>query len=248
MGGRGGGHHFMGHDFIVLAFEDLVDLTNTLREAFPRIRFYASPDNEDPNVDWAATLAMRKELRARGVPDNPFDPDNPLYKFVPKPSSQCRIPYVEGLEQTEVDSLFCYAWVEPEGWVPFWGLTERDFPIVVNAPEFGFRLNYSFYGGSRKPLHARSDDESAILRSGNWHGSYYDGKPHQKAFLAKVKRIFAKQTVNKYTQIDRETGAVIVRDEHGGPLRFGLHALEWARAHRNHYLDGRFKPIDWNPP
>ena len=245
MGGRGGGHHFMGHDFIVLALEDLAELTRTLRSAFPRIRFHAS--DEDPNVDWPATAAFREHHCLLGVPDNPFDLDNPRYKFVSKPSSQCRIPYVDGLEQTEVWNQ-CDAWVEPEGWVPFWGLTERDHPVIVNKPELAFYIHYSRYGSSRTPLYAPRDGKAVTLTQGDWHGSYYDGKPHQKAFLAKVKRIFAKQTVNHYSEVDPKTGAVIRRDNSGGPLRFGLHALEWARAHPNHFLEGRFKPYDWNPP
>jgi len=244
MGGRGGGHHFMGHPFIVLALEDLAELTRTLRAAFPRIRFHAS--DESPNVDWPATLEFRDKCRARGVPNNPLDPDNPLYKHIPKPSSQCRVPYVEGLEQTDV-WLRCDAWIEPEGWVPFWGLTERDYPVIVNKPELQFCLNYSHYGSSRTPLYATGDGK-ATLTQGAWHGSYYDDKPHQKAFLAKVKRTFAKQTINHYSVVDRETGAVISRDNTGGPYRFGLRALEWARAHPNHFLEGRFKPYDWNPP
>ncbi len=245
MGGRGDGHRFMGHPFIVLALEDLVDLTRTLRAAFPRIRFHASDDH--PNVDWPATNALRERSRARGVPDNPFDPDNPHYKFIAKPSSQCRIPYVEGLEQTDV-WLRCKAWVEPEGWVPFWGLTERDYPVIVNKPEFAFYLNYSHYGSSRNPLSAQGEGKAAILTQGSWAGSYYDGKPDQKAFLAKVKRIFAKQTINHFSEVDRETGAVIGRDKSGGPYRFGVRALEWSRAHPNHFLAGRFKPYDWNLP
>ena len=244
MGGPSG-RYSMGHPFIVLALEDLAELTITLRAAFPRVRFHAS--DEDPNVDWPATLEFRDQCRARGVPDDPFDPDNPLYKHIPKPSSQCRVPYVEGLEQTEVWARCC-AWVEPEGWAPFWGLTERDYPVIVNEPELQFYLNYSHYGSSRTPLSATGDDKARVLTQGNWYGSHHDGKPHEKAFLAKVRRIFAKQTINHYSRVDRATGAVISRDNTGGPYRFGLRALDWARAHPKHFLAEQFKPYDWNPP
>jgi hypothetical protein len=132
--------------------------------------------------------------------------------------------------------------------VPFWGLTERDYPVIVNEPELKFYLNYSHYGSSRTPRYATGDGKARTLTQGAWHGSYYDGKPHQKAFLAKVKRLFAKQTINHFSEVDPATGAVISRDNTGGPYRFGLRALDWARAHPNHFLADRFKPYDWNPP
>ena len=86
------------------------------------------------------------------------------------------------------------------------------------------------------------------MRYGSWAGGYYPWEDEKIDFLKRARRIFQRITTNKYSIVDWQTLSVIERVQKGGVFWIGRGALDWARAHRNHFLSREFKPIDWNPP
>jgi len=238
--------HFLGHDFVVWTPDDLIDLSVVLKREFPGIRFLGN--NKEFLVDKTRTDLLNAEPAKVPVPPGTFR----VSRYVAKPESEWRMHYCESLADGGSFAR-CDAVLEPEGWVPQWKVNCFGHPYVANQPEFGFVVNKSIFSSNKyhtkgPSSFARSDDEVISLIQGCWNGIYRDDAPLQKKFLAKVKRLVAKLTTTEHTRVRSCTSEVLSRDKGGGPCRFGFHALAWARAHPNHFLDDSFKPIDWEPP
>ena len=127
------------------------------------------------------------------------------------------------------------AWLEPEGWEPFWiGPTcPRGDYAIANEPR-----PYFGYLGSR--IHMRGGSE--FLSEGFITSTFPKNDKEFQAFLNKVWRILGKLTTNVLTCID------IKRDLPYGPAErqfmgcCGLHALAWMREAPNRYVLGNRRP------
>ncbi len=222
------GHHFLGCSAFVMVREDLAAFEHELREAFPRIRFILD------------TASLKLERAALAKSDG----------GVEKRSWQ--IPYIDGFTVASSSDLR-EAWVEPEGWLPTWGIFPPSFPMVQNVPALGFNLALPYFASDRQsgafsePPRRVCDDEIIKGREAAWSGSYYDNKPEQKKFLLAVRRIFFRLTTNQYVAVDLASGAITARSDKGGSFRFGWRALAWSASHRNNFLCHRMKPFDWDP-
>ena len=197
---------------------DSEDFSNALREAFPSIKFIRRPSQ----FTLRRTLG-RDELRPE---------DLSLF-------------YCDSLAQDfELGTDECFkwdstitAWLEPEGWEPFWiGPTpESGNYVIANKP----RLYFS-YGASGPGFY--KENGNLILRDGFITSTFPRNDKEFKSFINKVWRILSKLTTNVFTHVDRKSGRPY------GPAKptvidcCGLHAMDWMREAPNRYVISNCRP------
>ena len=195
---------------------DSEDFSTALREAFPSIKFIRFP----------CLYTLRKTLgREELLPEDLslFYCDSLAQRFE-----------IDTPESRMWDSKII-AWLEPEGWEPFWiGPTcPRGDYAIANEPR-----PYFGYLGSR--IHMRGGSE--FLSEGFITSTFPKNDKKFRSFLNKVWRILGKLTTNVLTCID------IKRDLPYGPAErqfmgcCGLHALAWMREAPNRYVLGNRRP------
>ena len=195
---------------------DSEDFSHALREAFPSIRFVGIPDIH----------ALKHRLGgAHPQPDDLslFYCDSLAQEFE-----------LETPERDKWEMSWINAWLEPEGWEPFWiGPTPDGYHVLGNKPRM-----YFHYLGSRM----RKRDGNEFLSEGFITSTFPRNDKEFKSFINKVWRILSKFTASVLTPIDMKRGLPY------GPARTivmggcGLHALAWMRESPNRYVCDNCRP------
>ncbi|MCP5372435.1 MAG: hypothetical protein H6907_11950 [Hyphomicrobiales bacterium] len=147
------------------------------------------------------------------------------------------VPYVETMGVADGDTFT--AWIEPEGWDPFWlGPNERDHHWIVNEPELSFNLRTC---GARQAA-TRADEGALELCVERIEASYYLDQPEKKRFLDKVWRILAKMTTNKLLRVHWETREPLAPEPDTEHCWAGPDAIRWALEHPLRTFDEDLRP------
>jgi hypothetical protein len=238
------------HESVIVTREDAFEFSETLRAAFPRIRFVRQ-DFANKFFDFESWRAASNASKVEGKePARRLDftrsPDNELPDYFPSLADVLETRYM--------------VWVEPPGWKPRWRMRKRDDLLVLeNRP----RLHFTFWrGGFDCPDYRRKDGlhgdphlpvrdldlmpmpidrKEPILLSGyRMLGGWKTGDQEAKAFIAKVWRLLDKIATNRLVSVDNRTFQPIPPD--GSAMvepyvRAARGALAWARARRHNYLN-----------
>ncbi len=196
---------------------DNEDFSLALREAFPSVRFVRMP----------CLFMLRKTLGREEL-----SPEDLSLFYCDSLAQGFGLDSAEGLMW---DSTIT-AWLEPEGWEPFWiGPTpESGDYVIANKP----RLYFWYGGGSR--IYKRGGNE--FLYEGFITSTFPKNDKEFKSFINKVWRILGKLTTNVFTYIDMKSGRPY------GPARptiincCGLRAMDWMREAPNRYVINNCRP------
>lgn len=261
MPSRSGGTRFIGHQYVYFTPDDWRDVSVALKTKFPAIRFSHCPSFA--NVDRAEAEQLLRTVRPRWFRPRSLDEyyaipeEDRSGSFVPDRQPNWPIRYTDVIEADPSDS-WTRAWIEPPGWSPVWriGLSKAE-PGLVNPPSLNFHISHSLF--INKKAHTRTlrnshDDREPIrMIEGAWHGSCLPWEDDVRRFLGQVRRIVAKHSTNDYAWVHYERHVVVGYGGLGAMDRIGFHALDWARAHPDHWIGGNsdrnyMKPRDWEPP
>lgn len=129
------------------------------------------------------------------------------------------------------------AWLEPEGWEPFWiGPTSPNrHYVIANRPRL-----YFWYGASGTRFY--KENGNLILREGFITSTFPKNDKEFKSFINKVWRVLGKLTTNVFTYIDMKSGLP------RGPASptiincCGLHAMDWMREAPIRYVISNCRP------
>ncbi len=197
---------------------DSEDFSIALREAFPSIKFIRYP----------RLFTLRKTL---GRDD--LQPEDMSLFYCDSLAQEFEI---DTPESRMWDSTII-AWLEPEGWEPFWiGPTSpRGGYTIANRP----RLYFSYLSSGARYYREKGN---LILREGFIASTFPRNDKEFRSFLNKVWRILGKLTTNVLTCIDMKSGMPYGP---AGPIFIntcGLHALEWMREAPNRYVFSNCRP------
>lgn len=235
---------------VMMTRDDARAFSETLRAAFPRIRF-VSFDYASKFLDFAAWKAAQDRAAAGGMNrpsalDFTRSPDNELPDYFPSLGA--------------VSETRFWVWVEPPHWRPRWRRRERsDILVIENFPRLSF---YFWRGGYNLPdprrAKEREDDldpgvidlalqplsldrqEAVTLRGDRMLGGWRKGDDSAKAFVHKVWRLLGKMTTNRLIAVDSRTRNPIPPDGTAMAepyVRAATDALKWARWRRHNYLE-----------
>lgn len=241
---------FKSKNHIALTRKDADAFSDTLRTAFPTIRFLLS---HYWNA-WVDNEATRERLKLSDA--NKLPPEEARKRLVMRRPGDDPLPYFRSLADAAREGA--KAWVEPPGWQPEWSAETNKEGIytILNQPRLEFEFARSYYRLMRQdralsePPDELPSGEILVLCCDRMYGRYTREDKEQQAFLRKVWRILEKLTTAELAWCDHETlepkGVVQLRN-----VWVGFDALEWARRDPRHYFRDTgtyYKPVDALPP
>lgn len=257
---RPDGTRFIGHQYVFFTPDDWRDVSIALKKKFPAIRFSYSPNFA--NIDRADAERLLRTVRPRWFPPRSMDEyyaipvEDRSASFVPERQPNWSVPYTDIIEADRSEH-WTRAWLEPPGWSPVWriGLSDAK-PTIDNPPSLSFHIRHAHFinkkGHTRLPRDSRDDQAPIRMTGGWWEGTYLPWEGDVRRFLGQVRRIVAKHSTNDYAWVHYERHVVVGYGGLGAMDRIGFHALDWARAHPDHWIGGNsdrnyIKPKDWVP-
>jgi len=251
---RSDGTRFIGHHFTYFTPADWQDVSVALKKKIPGIRFSSNPGFSSIDRKEAFSL-VRRELPAWEPHMYPCPYDRAgITSITPEPQPLWRVDYRDVIEAAP-DDRWTMAWIEPSGWAPFWKISVHDGkPYIANRPSLSFTVKHGSFinkkASTDTPRDARFDGTWVRLIDGAWQGSYLPFEDDLRLLLGQFRRIVIKHSTNTFSWVHYATHAVEERSPPGTMERVGFHALEWARAHPDHWIGGSsdrnyIKPADW---
>ena len=191
---------------IIMLPEDGDILTERLRAKFPTIRFLP--------LGYSSVQESRHNSR-------------------PKRYDELGIDYLPGCHDERHFAV--KAWVEPEGWTPFWiGPNEEGYYRIINEPESRVVIQ-----GIGKPV----SDELGYDMIWEWTSE----SAERKRFFGQVKRVVTSFCTDWLWCFDPKTGL-----ERNGLKNYnfwmGPHAVEWCNQHPLRHCDRLRPPPPGSPP